>query len=449
MTIRNKATRINLLDFHSVPMRAFHMAWIAFFLCFFGWFGIAPLMPIIRTELHLTKEQIGNSAIAAVAITVLVRIFIGRLCDRIGPRRAYTWLLVLGSLPVMCIGLAHDYRTFLVFRLAIGAIGASFVITQFHTSVMFAPNIVGTANATVGGWGNLGGGVTQFAMPLLVGVFMSYGAGTWWSWRLAMVVAGLALLLTGAAYYFLTQDTADGDWKALRRQGAFAGTPGAPNAFRQACVDPRVWSLAILYASSFGVELTVDNFAALYYTDNFHLSLQMAGIVASMFGMMNLFARALGGIVSDRCSRRWGLRGRALLLASTIAAEGLAMMLFSRMNLLPLAIASMMFMGLFVKMSNGANYSVVPFINKRALGGVAGIVGAGGNAGAVFAGFLFKTSSLTYPQAFLILGAVVLVCSPMALMLRFSEGDELNAKKEIALRLLGTFPTQTATAAGD
>ncbi len=50
---------------------------------------------------------------------------------------------------------------FLVFRLAIGVIGASFVITQFHTSVMFAPNVVGTANATVGGWGNAGGGVTQ------------------------------------------------------------------------------------------------------------------------------------------------------------------------------------------------------------------------------------------------------------------------------------------------
>ena len=61
--------------------------------------------------------------------------------DRIGPRRAYTWLLLLGSLPVMLVGLAHDYQTFLLFRLAIGAIGASFVITQYHTSVMFAPNI--------------------------------------------------------------------------------------------------------------------------------------------------------------------------------------------------------------------------------------------------------------------------------------------------------------------
>ena len=46
---------------------------------------------------------------------------IGWLCDHIGPRRAYTWLLVLGSIPVMAVGLAHDYTTFLLFRLAIGA----------------------------------------------------------------------------------------------------------------------------------------------------------------------------------------------------------------------------------------------------------------------------------------------------------------------------------------
>ena len=48
MNIRNKATSIRLADFSSAPMRAFHMAWIAFFLCFFSWFGVAPLMPVIR-----------------------------------------------------------------------------------------------------------------------------------------------------------------------------------------------------------------------------------------------------------------------------------------------------------------------------------------------------------------------------------------------------------------
>ena len=45
-----------------------------------------------------------------------------------------------------------------------------------------------------------------------------------------------------------------------------------------------------------------------------------------------------------------------------------------------------------MKMAEGATYAVVPFVNKKALGSVAGIVGAGGNAGAVAAGFLFKGS---------------------------------------------------------
>jgi MFS transporter, NNP family, nitrate/nitrite transporter len=449
MNIRHKATSIHLLDFHSVSMRTFHMTWIAFFLCFFGWFGLAPLMPVIRTELHLTKEQVGNSAIAAVAITILVRMLMGWLCDRIGPRRAYTWLLVLGSLPVMGVGLSHDYASFLIFRLAIGAIGASFVITSYHTSVMFAPNVVGTATAATAGWGNLGGGVTQFAMPLLFGAFMSYGAGSWWSWRLAMLVAGAALLLTGIAYYFLTQDTPDGDFKKLRAAAATDTISRAPAAFWTVCRDPRVWALALLYAASFGIELTIDNFAALYFTDYFHLALGVAGVVASTFGMMNLFARALGGFVSDRCNRRWGLRGRARLLGFTIAAEGLAMLLFSRMHVLPLAIASMMFTGLFVKMSNGANYSIVPFVNKRAVGAVAGIVGAGGNLGAVLAGFLFKTASLTYPQAFTILGVLILMSSVCAFAVHFSEKDELAAKEEMTARLSGGLTVQPAAAAAN
>jgi len=105
----------------------------------------------------------------------------------------------------------------------------------------------------------------------------------------------------------------------------------------------------VIYGACFGMELTIDNIAALYFTDTFHLALTAAGIVAGSFGMMNLFARALGGIVSDRFHRRWGLRGRAMLLGTTIFAEGLALMLFSQMRVLPLAIAAMMLTGLFIR----------------------------------------------------------------------------------------------------
>ena len=140
--------------------------------CFFAWFGIAPLMSVVRDELALTPNQIGWAIIGSVSMTIFARLFIGWLCDRIGPRKSYTWLLLIGSLPVMGIGLAHSFETFLLFRVLIGGIGAAFVITQYHTSVMFAPNVVGQANATSAGWGNLGGGVTQFVMPLLFSVMV-------------------------------------------------------------------------------------------------------------------------------------------------------------------------------------------------------------------------------------------------------------------------------------
>ena len=63
-----KARSINLLSFRRPHMRAFHMAWFAFFLAFFGWFGIAPMMAIVRDDLGLTKGQVGNTVIASVAL---------------------------------------------------------------------------------------------------------------------------------------------------------------------------------------------------------------------------------------------------------------------------------------------------------------------------------------------------------------------------------------------
>lgn len=435
-----KATRIRLRDFSSVPMRTFHMTWTAFFLCFFGWFGLAPLMPVVRDELHLTRAQVGNSAIAAVAITIFARLLVGWLCDRIGPRKTYAGLLLLGSLPVMGVALAHDYASFLFFRLAIGAIGASFVITQYHTSVMFAPNVVGTANATAAGWGNLGGGVTQMVMPLIFGAFVSLGLTTWWSWRLAMVVCGAALAVTGLVYYRVTSDTPAGNFDDLRAAGRLEGRSASSIGFGEACRDVRVWALAGLYACCFGIELTIDNYAALYFTDYFALGLTGAGMVAGTFGLMNLFARALGGMLSDRIGLRWGLRGRTTLLGLTILCEGLALIFFSRMTWLPAAVAAMMLAGLFVKMSNGATYSLVPFVNARALGAVAGIVGAGGNLGAVLAGLLFRLPDLAWPTALLILGSVVAASSVLAVLVRFSSEEETAATRDLRARAATLMP---------
>jgi NNP family nitrate/nitrite transporter-like MFS transporter len=419
--VTQKATKIDLFSFSTPQMRAFHMSWLAFFVCFFAWFAVAPLMPVIKGDFHLTVDQIANINIAAVGVTILVRMLIGPMCDRFGPRITYVWLLVLGAIPVMGIALAQSYEMFLFFRLAIGAIGASFVITQFHTSTMFAPNVVGTANATVGGWGNAGGGVTQSLMPLILAAIVSLGVNQTMGWRLSMFVPGVMMLITAVLYWKFTQDAPEGNFKELRARGMTidSGKKGGWAVFKQAMGNYRVWMLAMTYGACFGVELFIHGVAASYYVNRFGLSLESAGLAAGSFGLLALFARALGGIASDRIARFAGLDGRTLLLFGLMVGEGLGLLLFSSVGTVSLAIVCMLTFGLFTHMACGSTYALVPFIDRKALGGVTGIIGAGGNIGAVGAGFLLKYVG-SVPDTLYLLGWIVLGCAICAISVRFS-----------------------------
>jgi NNP family nitrate/nitrite transporter-like MFS transporter len=197
-------------------------------------------------------------------------------------------------------------------------------------------------------------------------------------------------------------------------------------SFLAAARDHRVWSLFIIYGACFGIELTINNVAALYFHDRFALSVGAAGLIAGLFGLMNIFARTIGGVFGDMFGIRFGLKGRVLFMGVVLGLEGLALVLFSQMASLLLAVGAMIVFSLFVQMSEGATFSVVPFINRKALGSVAGIVGAGGNAGAVAAGFLFRIEGLTTEQALLYLGIGVVLVAPMALLVRFSPATELD-----------------------
>lgn len=411
-----KATKISLFSFSTPSMRAFHMTWIAFFLCFFGWFGLAPLMPLVRADLHLTKAQVADSVIASVAGTIFARLLIGYLCDKLGPRRVYAGLLALGALPIMGVGLAQDYTSFLICRVLIGLVGASFVITQYHTSAMFAPNVVGTANATTAGWGNLGGGVTQMVMPLVVVGLVGFGLVEGQAWRYAMILPGVLMLIMSVLYLRYTQDSPES-------KDAKASTGKSKGSLLEAARDPRVWALFVGYGACFGVELTIHNIAASYFHDRFELGLKEAGMLAGSFGVLAIFARSLGGYLGDRAGRRFGLDGRGRFLTIMLLAEGIGLIAFSRMNsVVPAAIMLVLF-GLFVHIAAGATYSVVPFIKPNGVGAVAGIVGAGGNVGAVMAGMLFRGDGGSTQTGLLWLGGAVMVSAALAAVVRFGRGE--------------------------
>jgi NNP family nitrate/nitrite transporter-like MFS transporter len=196
-------------------------------------------------------------------------------------------------------------------------------------------------------------------------------------------------------------------------------------SFKKACANYRVWLLFVTYGACFGVEIFIHNVAASYYVDKFGLTLKGAGFAAGSFGLLALFARALGGIISDRVAKTKGLDGRTLLLFVLILGEGLGLLWFSQMESVVYAIVAMISFGLFVHMACGATYALVPFIDRQALGGVAGIIGAGGNVGAVAAGFLMKASA-SPQQCFLILGGFVTLSAACAIAVRFSAEHKTN-----------------------
>jgi NNP family nitrate/nitrite transporter-like MFS transporter len=198
----------------------------------------------------------------------------------------------------------------------------------------------------------------------------------------------------------------------------------------EAAKDPRVWALFFIYAGCFGIELTINGTAALYFTDYFELDVATAGLIASLFGLMNIFARSLGGMGSDYFAKNNGLRGRVIFMFVILFLEGIALMLFSRANTLVLAIPMLILFSTAVQMSEGATFGVVPFINKRALGSVSGIVGAGGNFGAVTAGLLFRQPNISWPNAYLVLGFLVILCSCAAFAVRFPETEDMNVNTD-------------------
>ncbi|WP_053978045.1 MFS transporter [Mangrovimonas xylaniphaga] len=459
-----KATQLALLNFKSVSTRTFWMTSIAFFLCFFAWFGIVPFMPNVVKDLGLTPDQKWNSIILAVSGTVFARLLIGKLCDKYGPRLCYTWLLMLGAIPVILIGLVQTPLQFLICRLFIGFIGASFVITQVHTSIMFAPNVVGTANATSAGWGNLGGGANRLGMPIIAAAVISFGiANEANAWRYSMIIAGVICFITGIIYYFFTQDTLNGNYKELREKGELPTKSKDQTSFLKVLKDYRVWILFFVYAACFGIELTVYGTMDDYLQNTFNLPRLTAGNIVLSFALMNIFARTLGGVFGDRFGKLKGLKGRVYFLALILGLEGLMLSVFSSINILSVAIVFLIAFSLTVQMAEGATFSVVPFINKKAIGAVSGIVGAGGNVGAFLAALLLKSKSAVAEKAaiaanegatqdiieaaqaaassqavsngFLIIGICIIVASISALAIKFSTKDERKVAKEMELSL--------------
>jgi NNP family nitrate/nitrite transporter-like MFS transporter len=108
----------------------------------------------------MSQNEYANSNIMALCGTLVIRLISGPLCDKFGPRYVFVGCLLAGAIPTALAGTVTSPTGLIVLRFFIGVLGASFVPCQVWSTGFFDKNVVGTANALAGGFGNAGGGIT-------------------------------------------------------------------------------------------------------------------------------------------------------------------------------------------------------------------------------------------------------------------------------------------------
>lgn len=209
-----KALSIPVLNPVNIYGRVFHLSWLGFFVSFLSWFAFPPLMAhSIKTDLKMSAADVANNNIAGLCATLLGRVLLGPLCDKIGPRYAMALVLFVGSVPTAFVPLVTNIAGLHAIRFFIGLLGSSFIPCQVWTTTFFDRSIVGTANAFAGGFGNAGGGVAFFVMPALMNALLADGYSKDKSWKYAFVLGPLIILIfVGAVILLIGQDCPEGKW---------------------------------------------------------------------------------------------------------------------------------------------------------------------------------------------------------------------------------------------
>jgi len=400
--------RFNIFSFNG-KMKILHLSWIAFFITFVVWFNLAPMLQAIAHSLGLEKSEIKTLLLLNVSMAIPARIIVGMLTDMYGPRKVYSGLLFLSSIPCIMFAMANSFEQAAIARFLLGFVGAGFVVGIRMVSEWFPANELGTAEGIYGGWGNFGSAAAAFTLPTIA---LWFGGDD--GWRYAIILTGVICFLFSFVYYFNVTDTPKGatyfkpknvgamevtskgdlalliimkvplygalsllTWKLSQGTGLLASSTAifiyigltllfiydsqrALSANKKVLTEEipemhrykfkQVAVLNILYFATFGSELAVVSMLPLFFADTFELNPVHAGMVASAYAFMNLMSRPGGGWISDRFGRRPTL----LILTAGLAVGYFTMSLVGSSWPLWLAVVAAMACSFFVQAGEGA-----------------------------------------------------------------------------------------------
>jgi MFS transporter, ACS family, glucarate transporter len=290
---------------------------------------IAKMAPDIQRDLHLSDERMGIVFSAFTLAYALFEIPTGAWGDRIGTRRVLTRIVAWWSTFTIATAAAAGYVSLLItrFLFGVGEAGA-FPNVSRTLSRWFPASERGKAQGIFFAGAHLGGGLT----PPLVAALMGF-----MSWRAIFVAFGCVGFVWAVCWALWFRDEPADHPAVGPGELAFIEEGRAPLAphrldaaiLRRIVTDRSLVALCLMYfTQAYGFYFNLTWFPT-YLARVRGFSGMRLGLLAGLPLILSAVADVLGGLTTDRVSRRFGLRagrcgvgGAALLVAGSSLIAG-------------------------------------------------------------------------------------------------------------------------------
>jgi NNP family nitrate/nitrite transporter-like MFS transporter len=361
-------------------------AFLYFDLAFMVWVILGPLAPEISKTLGLTPAEKGLMVAVPTLAGALLRLVMGLLVDRLGPKRTGVvsqLIVILGLFSAWFFGV-NSYSGTLALGVVLGFAGASFAVALPLASRWYPPEHQGKAMG-IAGMGNSGTVFASLFAPILAKLF---------GWNAVLGLACIPLTLVLAAYLVMAKDSPN------------QPAPKPIAAYLEPLKTADAWCFMLFYGVTFGGFVGLAASLSIYFTDMFGLTTVVAGYCTAACVFAGSLIRPIGGALADRVG---GIR--TLSVVYVVAAAALVAGSTGPSSV-PAALTLFVVAMLALGAGNGAVFQLVPQRFRAEIGVMTGLVGmAGGIGGFYLASSLGFAKQLTgsYGAGFLIFAGLALV----------------------------------------
>lgn len=365
---------------------------------FMAWSIIAPLMPFISQDVHITSSQLSIILAIPVILGSILRVPFGYLTNIIGVKWVFFCSFIILLFPIYFLSHAQSPKMLMISGFFLGVGGAVFSVGVTSIPKYFPKDRVGLANG-IYGMGNIGTAISSFLAPPIAGII---------GWQ-STVRGYLIVIVLFAIFMFLLGDSKEPKIKVpLVKQ------------YKILIKDLRLYYLSLWYFITFGSFVAFGLFLPNFLVQNFGINEVDAGIRAGVFIALATFLRPLGGVLGDKFNAVTLLICDFLLMITGAITLGLSS------HILLFTIGCLL-ISMCAGLGNGLIFKLVPTYFGKEAGSANGIVSMMGGLGGFFPPLVIAfITSLTGTSHFSFILLAIFGVIALITMIHIMKREKLN-----------------------